>query len=119
MSIVKALNKLSGKEANTIEKAIRNIELGGGNGAVYIDSVWSDDWTVWTIKKTWRELYNYIGDGIPVFIKEVNLSDEHSAIFLSLINRVTHYDGSDYSVVCNGYTLTAESADSFPQLIYD
>ena len=31
MSIVKAINELSGKEAITIEDAIRNVELGGGD----------------------------------------------------------------------------------------
>lgn len=36
MSIVKALNELSGKEANTIEKAIRNIDLGGGGGGKFV-----------------------------------------------------------------------------------
>ena len=42
MSIVKALNELSGKEANTIEKAIRNIDLGGGGGGKFVVHFSSD-----------------------------------------------------------------------------
>jgi hypothetical protein len=74
MSIVKALNDLSGKNAKTIEKAIRNIDLGGGGGGsggmlvtftleINPDAQTERDYYIVTADKTFSEISSAYDDG--------------------------------------------------------
>lgn len=62
MSIVKAINELSGKEAVTIEDAIRNVELGG----VLVVTFTEHDGTLST-DKTMSEIIEALDSGRTVY----------------------------------------------------
>lgn len=73
MSIVKALNDLSGKNAKTIEKTIRNIDLGGGGGSggmlvtftleINPDAQTESDYYIVTADKTFSEILSAYDNG--------------------------------------------------------
>ena len=104
MSIVKALNELSGKEANTIEKAIRNIELGGGGGVFIVTShAWEEDPSRQALNSTWKEINDAFMDGKIVFYKKDEGSDTLISLFFYPLTEMQSSDSPTYQMYRVGF----------------
>ena len=116
MSIVKALNELSGKEANTIEKAIRNIELGGGGGGgAFIVNVQAhqvgEQAEVDSYDKTLDEILEAYDDGKNIVAKVV-LEGEPESVMMPLYQASA---GDSYKTVA--FSLTMMFPDDYNYIV--
>ena len=118
MSIVNAINELTGKEAKTIEKAIENVEIDGGGGVVIVEIERTIDGNkhISTLTKTWREIYSDISNGKPVFLRYM---DENNRTLSYVHNITTDIDSEEtiynlYDVGENYDWYSTDSADGYP-----